>query len=193
MPPPKAQRQDTTWAGKEAVPVVHTQTDGPLKFGDKVSLYSRLGFLSTLGNVDERVVVEPMAGNLSSVPIKYRDCMFKICPQNRYMALEQYNREKNAMDRGGSDGGGSAVMLQQLKVAAMAEQEVNRKETNKLWGTPVQYGFLVQLLHVKSNKYLTTHRRLTAVMERHALRLTLSRSGNEGSWFQIETHYKHRE
>ena len=65
----------------------------------------------------------------------------------------------------------------------LAYPQVNRKETNKLWGSPVQYGFLVQLLHVKSNKYLTTHRRLTAVMERHALRLTLSKSGNEGSWY----------
>lgn len=150
-----------------------------LHIGDIISLYSE-GFLSTLGLIDDRCVLQP--AKTKDGTKKFRDCLFKICIQHKY-DIQSELWSSNHVDE---------ELYKKLYAAAKSEQDSNNEKNQLRKGTVVKYEDTVQLLHIKSNKFITVNAKAEAPEEKDATRVYLDSNGNEGSWFKVRSPYKYR-
>lgn len=150
-----------------------------LCYGDVISLYSEgtsiKGFLSILGMIDDRLVVTPLSGSPQDPPFRYRDCLFKIVPMLRYSAQNQFaNSHLNAPATIAD-----AFFHKQLELVASNERKQNLASIEKTRGSEIVYGNIVQLLSVKTNKFVTVSKNMPAAQEKNAMKVYLDNDGNE--------------
>lgn len=96
--------------------------------------------------VDDRCIVEENNGTLQSPPKTYRDCLFRLCPVNRYAAQKQYwNEQKRCQLINAQFEHFDNEMLNKLRVAADKERIQNDLEYSKMLGSVIQYGSSIQV------------------------------------------------
>ncbi|CAG9800819.1 unnamed protein product [Chironomus riparius] len=142
-----------------------------IHYGDIVSIYSS-GFLSSLGLLDDRVIINTTDGDLTKPPIKFKNCLFKICPAKKIIC------NKKAFD---------CTKTNDQNVEIFSDNDVI-----SLYGKCVKYGSLVRLLHVKSEKYLSVCKQVHSSYDTDALKAYFDKNGNESSLFYVMPFYKLR-
>jgi hypothetical protein len=81
--------------------------------------------------------------------------------------------------------------LRTLEIKYDREREQNRIEFERSIGKEVMYGQAIQLMHLKSKKFLTITRE-SAELQKDCVRLTLDEQGNANSVFFVMPYYKFR-
>lgn len=159
-----------------------------LKIGDYVTLKHakpQEGWLSSEGMLSDAITS-------SKDETYFENCIWEVHVQNQYTAVKEYEEalyaELCAADRGKKIETLHSGMYssEHLGKAASNEERMNEKLMSLKLGKPVTYGDVIQLRHVKSNKFLTVSPILAlAKDEKENLRVSLERYGDSTSWLEI--------
>ena len=161
-----------------------------LKIGDYVTLRHskpQEGWLRSEGMLSDGITLSKNEDN-------FENCIWEVHVQNQYTAVKEYEEylfaELYADGNSRNESFRSAVShifsSEQLGKAAANEERMNEKLMALKVGKPVTYGDVIQLRHVKSNKFLTVSPTLAlAKDERVNLQISLERYGDTLSWLEI--------
>ena len=158
---------------------------------------------------------------LKTSNLMLEDCLWQVCVQHQYSSTSEYeaalindheNQEKKkdsdeetpqsitsaaAAAPISSDSAQKTVQSKaeqkkmQLQRAAITENLLNKKLMAMKIGKPVAFGDVVQLLHVKSQTYLTVSSTTLAKQERENLQVYFDTTGNTMSWLEFMPRYKY--
>ena len=164
-----------------------------LKVGDYIHLnFVKINsFLSAEGVLSENLFVTDSVEFLENI-------LFQIHLQRQYSAaveLEIFNeRRRESPEIGklttGAQDKRSKKHHKALQKGRDNELRMNESFMKERMGTPVLFGDIIQLFHVKSKKYITLAPSDLARDERENMSLYLNPEGNSNSWFQILPRYK---
>lgn len=170
----------TISAGKENV----------VKIGDYVSFKfpKHQAFLSAEGILVEDVYV-------SSSTTFFEEHLFQIYTQRQYSATNEYDEymETNVIEDDESETNQDPASLSYIEALTKGKDNeivLNRNVMKSKIGNILCFGDTVQLLHVKSNKFLTVKPTDLARDERENMKVTLSYDGSVMSWIKIMPRFK---
>lgn len=160
--------------------------DNSVRIGDYISLKfpKHRACLSAEGILVEDVYVTPSTSF-------FEEHLFQIYVQRQYSAtneLEEFS-EANKGDRNSMDAA-TASYYDALHRGKDNESVLNKSVMKSKTGNVVCFGDTIQLLHVKSNKFITVRPADLARDERENMKVTLSYDGNVMSWIKIMPRFK---
>lgn len=163
------------------------QTDA-LHIGDYITLkeVTNEGYMSAEGILSSDIYLDGRTETIS-------DSLFCIHLQRQYSAAKELESLQSSLNEGSEEDkndSSSMKYLQALKKGRDNEQTLNEMYLRNKMGEPVLFGDVIQLLHVKSGKYLTVLDDALAHDEKENMRLTLMPHGNSLSWIQVSPRYK---
>jgi hypothetical protein len=161
-----------------------TTKDNYLRIGDYVSLKfpKYLAYLSAEGILIEDVYMSP---SISS----FEEHLFQIYVQRQYSATNELDEFLEANDGGAKDPA-NASYLEALTRGKENESILNRSVMKSKTGNLVCFGDTIQLLHVKSNKFVTVKGADLARDERENMRVALNPDGSVNSWLKVLPRFK---
>ncbi|ETV82851.1 hypothetical protein, variant [Aphanomyces astaci] len=133
------------------------------------------------GFVDEGLTALGNANNLHG-----EGCLFKILPKLSY---EAHKALRHATVVPGSEK--HVLLTQQVKVEVEANASIVARIGTGA-GQPVVFGQPIQLQHVVSGKFLTSHSKALADMDKSCMKVSLQAHGSSKSWFTFIPRYRHR-
>lgn len=129
-----------------------------------VKTWSRLNYFIFISLLDEKVVVDISSGDLDNPPVRFRDCLFKITPPKRYSNRSPFQSQTSSEEC----------------------------ENLNLLGSTLKYGNIIQLLNLKSEKYVTINKGGASATEKNGYKVFLDVIGSESSWFYVMPFFKMR-
>lgn len=175
--------------------------DTPLCIGDYISLYvesnSAHGFVNVDGIVNYQCGLKLLPKN--QYPNRFRECVFMIHNANQYKAqknfykkLEQYGLKefdsKNLDDYPELNSEAKEI-LSNLQEKMEEERRKNETEHENALGRKIQFGQTIQLLHVRSKKFLSVARE-SAELQRDCLMTVLDEHGSSACYFTFLPFFK---
>jgi hypothetical protein len=126
---------------------------------------------------------------------KLENCLWQITVQNQYTASFEYEQfllggEVDEMVQS-IDAPGPISTQHYFQRTAANEKRLNKKLMSMKTGKPIAFGDVIQLLHLKSKKFLTVSVSSLARQERENLRIHLDDHGDNLSWLQFMPRFKH--
>ena len=194
-----------------ALDIEMDQTSDKLRIGDIITLEHAKPYEGWLAAED----VFNSECILTTSDIIMEDCLWQVCVQYQYSSSSDYETTvidanesvmKQNEDRKPSTDPNQASASEetpkivennetqkklQLQRAAATETKLNKKLMAMKFGKPVSFGDVVQLLHIKSQTYMTVSSNCLARCERENLQVYLDSNGNPLSWLELMPRYKY--
>ncbi|XP_065833160.1 inositol 1,4,5-trisphosphate-gated calcium channel ITPR1-like isoform X3 [Oscarella lobularis] len=178
----------------------------PVRYGDAISLYcdDGPGFVYTqvtssfhscvaVSVQQERDLKNP--GHVQEMDAGLRNVhvfTFQVLYPSKFRAQKHLLKVKEKENIGFSS---SDQLTQDLAQAAKryhAEQEENQQEQNRQRGRYLEYGQVVELLHLYTNQYLSASTATTSQLEPNNMQIKISSYGRKNSRFKVLPRYKVR-
>jgi hypothetical protein len=163
--------------------------DNIIRIGDHISLkFPKLNaYLSAEGILSDDIYVSPSIA-------QFEEHLFQIYVQRQYSAtneLEEFLEANGLQDTNITlTDPGQASHMDALVRGKENESVLNRSVMKSKVGNVVLFGDTIQLLHVKSNKFVTVKPADLARDERENMKVTLSYDGSVMSWLKIVPRFK---
>ena len=177
-----------------------------IRYGDYITIRHSKPYEGYL-SADGLLFGDTYLMNVDSDIKTLEDCVWEVHVQNQYSALKEYEqavmfgisstemegkeRLHNKLDNIHIASKTKKVVkstidkqnekIHELKVAMLNERRLNIKMMSLKVGKPVVFGDLIQLRHVKSQKFLTINSYMLAKNERENLRVLVQNEGDSSS------------